>query len=91
MNYKFLKVYGKSQHPFDFSNKQNRPVFQRVGVRKHIFVEEVEQAFEVTKKMDLKATVQYFNMLGVDYIRACKYCETVSQLEKNFRIMIEEP
>jgi hypothetical protein len=91
MNYKFLKVYAKSPNPFRFSNEQNRPVFQRIGSRKHIFVEEVEHALVITEKMDLKETIQYFNMLGVDYLRACKYHKLVSLLENNYRITIDEP
>lgn len=91
MNYKFLKVYAKSPNPFNFSNQQNRPVYQKEGFRKIVHIEEVEQAFVITDKMDIKSTIQYFSMLGVDYLRACKYHKTISQLEKSYRVMIDEP
>jgi hypothetical protein len=86
-----VRVYAKANNPFHFSNKQNRPIFQSVGSRKHIHVEAVEQAFTVSQKMDVKSTIQYFNMLGIDYLRACKYHKTVHQLENMYRIRIEEP
>lgn len=91
MSYKFLKVYAKSYNPFHFSNEQNRPVFQRIGSRKHIVIKEIEDAFVITEKMDIKETIQYFNMLGVDYLRACKYHKVVSLLESNYRVTIDEP
>jgi hypothetical protein len=91
MNYRFLKVHAKSTNPFNFSDKQNRPVYQKDGSRKIVHIEEVEKAFVITEKMDIKSTIQYFSMLSVDYLRACKYYKIVSQLEKNYRIMIEEP
>ena len=91
MKRSFLKVNAKSSDPFHFSNQQNRPVFQKVGSRKHIHVEEVKMAFEVSNKMDLKSTIQYFNMLGIDYIRACKYYDSVMQLESNYRLKLCEP
>ncbi len=91
MPFRLMTVYAKANNPFHFSNKQNRPIFQRVGSRKHVFVEEIEQAFTVSAKMDLKSTIQYFNMLGIDYLRACKYHKTVSQLEQAYRIRIDEP
>jgi hypothetical protein len=91
MNYKFLKVYAKSRNPFHFSNEQNRPVFQRHGSRKHVFVEDIERALVITENMNLKETIQYFNMLGVDYLRVCKYHKFVSQLKHNYHITIDEP
>lgn len=86
-----LKIYAKSNNPFSFSNQQNRPIFQKVGSRKHIFIEEIQQAFVITNKMDIKSTIQYFNMLGIDYLRACKYYKTIFDLEAVYRININEP
>lgn len=86
MPYKHLPVRAKASEPFQFSNNQNRPVFQKMETRKVLKIKDIELALAITISWDVKSTVQYFDGLGVDYLRACKYHKIVSQLERNYQI-----
>jgi hypothetical protein len=86
MPYKRLHVQAKANEHFKFSNKQNRPVFQNIETRKVFKIKDIELALRITENWDVNDTIQYFQGMGVDYLRVCKYHKMVSQLEYNYNI-----
>lgn len=68
-----------------------KQIFQKRNVRKPHSIKVVMQALKISEKMNTKETLQYFDSLNIDYVKACKYLEIVSKLHADFELQIIEP